>query len=108
MRTACGLALLSTATQYKAGDSGCASLHHYTHIYSNTNSYLVLDLGPPKGQQECLAVLCPQSIDATCINGPHQVFIHLILWILLIQTFHQPHPAQHSTVIHWLIVILTA
>lgn len=46
--------------------------------------YLLFNAGLFEGQQHRLTVLRTQSIDATRIDGSHQIFVHLVLWILVL------------------------
>lgn len=68
--------------------------HLHLHKYV---THLLLDVRSPEGQQERLAVLCPQTVDATCINGSHQVFIHLILRVLFFHALPKPHSDEQCT-----------
>jgi hypothetical protein len=99
MLTACGRVPLSTATHNTYRVSGTdvwrATLSHQ-HLYEHV-THLLLDVRSPKGEEERLAVLCPQAVDATCIDGSHQVFVHLIFWVLFLQTLPKPHPEEQCT-----------
>lgn len=99
MLTACGHVPLSTATHntHRVSRTGIrhAKLSHQ-HLHKCV-THLLLNVRSPEGQHERLAVLCPQTVDATCINGSHQVFIHLILWVLFLQTLPKPHPEEQCT-----------
>lgn len=48
------------------------------------NTNLVLKLGIAEGESEGLTVLGSEAVYRASIDGLHQVFVHFVLWLLVL------------------------
>ena len=45
----------------------------------------------PEGEEEALAVLCAQAVNAARVNGPGQVVVHVLLRVPLVLVTPRPY-----------------
>lgn len=55
---------------------------HSVHVHNNWNPWtnnLFLQIGRLKSEEKLLYVILPQLVNAACVNGPTEEFIHFVL-----------------------------
>ena len=67
------------------------------HSSRSRDTLTHLNLLVPEGEEEALAVLCAEPVDAPGVNGPGQVVVHILLRVPLVLVPPRPDTQPKRT-----------
>jgi hypothetical protein len=67
------------------------------HSSRSCDTLTHLNLLVPEGEEEALAVLCAEPVDAPGVNGPGQVVVHILLGVPLVLVPPRPDTQPKRT-----------